>query len=139
MAGQSGPRSCYHNKEMIRLIVADDQESVRKALRMELELEPDMEVVGEADDGTSALDLAETLHPHVVLMDLRMRDMDGLSATRALRESAPQVGVVILTLYEDSTTRSKALEAGAVAFVSKHDPHDVLLEALRQAAAWRHS
>ena len=105
---------------------------------MELELEPDLEVVGEAEDGASALELVEALHPHVVLMDFRMRGMDGLSATRTLRKSAPQTGVVILTLYDDAATRSLAFEAGAVAFVGKHEPCEVLLDALRRAAAWQH-
>lgn len=120
---------------MIRLIVADDQARVRTALRTELELELDVQVVGEAKDGAAALDLAERLRPDVVLMDIRMRGMDGLSATKALRERAPQTGVVILSLYDDAGTRSNALEAGAVAFVSKHEPYEALLEALRQAAA----
>src|SRR5687767_7470427 len=124
---------------MIRLIIADDQASVRRALRMKLELEPGVEVVGEADDGASALELVEALQPQVVLMDLRMPGMDGLSATRTLRKSAPQTGVVILTLYDDATARSLALEAGAVALVGKHEPCEVLLDALRQAAARLHS
>ena len=119
---------------MIRLIVADDQAMVRTALRMELELEGDFDVIGEAHDGASAVELTESLHPQVVLMDIRMEGMDGLSATRALRQSAPQTDVVILTLYEDAGTRSRAFEAGAVAFVSKHEPCEVLLETLRQVA-----
>src|SRR5688500_17472770 len=124
---------------MVRLIIADDQASVRRALRMELELEPGAEVVGEADDGASALELVEAVQPHVVLMDLRMPGMDGLSATKALRESVPNVGVVILTLYDDPATRSLALEAGAVAFVGRHESCEVLLDALRQAAARQHN
>jgi DNA-binding NarL/FixJ family response regulator len=120
---------------MIRLIVADDQETVRTALRVQLELEPDLEVVGEADDGTTALALAETLHPHVVLMDIRMRAMDGLSATRTLRELSPHIRVVILTLYDDPSTKARAKEAGAVGFVGKHEPCEALVEALRRAAA----
>ena len=125
-------------KEMIRLIIADDQASVRNALRMELELEPDMEVVGEAYNGASALELVNAMHPHVVLMDLRMDGMDGLSATKAIREDMPQTSVVILTLYDDAATRSLALEAGAVALVGKHEPCEVLLDALRQASAGHH-
>ena len=124
---------------MIRLIIADDQASVRRALRMKLELEPGVQVVGEADDGASALELVEALHPHVVLMDLRMPGMDGLSATRTLRKSSPQTGVVILTLYDDAAARSLALEAGAVALVGKHEPCEVLLDTLRQAAARQHN
>lgn len=122
-------------KEMIRLIVADDQETVRTALRVQLGLEPDLEVVGEADDGTTALALAETLHPHVVLMDIRMREMDGLSATRTLRELSPHIRVVILTLYDDPSTKARAKEAGAVGFVGKHEQCEALVEALRRAAA----
>jgi DNA-binding NarL/FixJ family response regulator len=101
---------------------------------MRLELEPDVIVIGEAADGAAALALAETLCPDVIIMDIEMPGMDGISATRALRERGPCAKVVILSLYDDNATQAKAHEAGAVAFVAKHRMEEPLLAAIRAAA-----
>ena len=103
---------------------------------MWLALDPNMEVVGEAIDGAEAISLARSLRPDVVLMDVEMPGMDGISATGALRSVVPQSAVVILTLYDDAATRTRAREAGAAAFVAKHQMEETLLaEILRVAMA----
>jgi DNA-binding NarL/FixJ family response regulator len=99
---------------------------------MRLELEPDVTVVGEAADGEAALALAEALCPDVIIMDIEMPGMDGISATRALR--GRRAKVVILSLYDDTMTQARAHEAGAVAFVAKHRMEEPLLAAIRAAA-----
>jgi DNA-binding NarL/FixJ family response regulator len=101
---------------------------------MRLELEPDVEVVGEAADGESALALAAILCPDVIIMDIEMPGMDGISATRALRENGKRARVVMLSLYDDIATQARAREAGAVAFVAKHRMEEPLLAAIRAAA-----
>jgi DNA-binding NarL/FixJ family response regulator len=120
---------------MIRVLLVDDQAVVRRALRGRFQLEPDLEVVGEASTGSEALVLAQTLTPDVVLMDIEMPEMDGIEATVALRRVVPQSVVVILSIYDDAQTRERAQVAGAVAFVEKRGATDALLSAIRQAAA----
>jgi DNA-binding NarL/FixJ family response regulator len=120
---------------MIKLLVVDDQLSVRTGLRMRLALESDVVIVGEAGDGEAALLLAQTLHPDVILMDVEMPRMDGLAATAALHTMLPHSSVVVLSLYDDALTRSRALAAGALAFLPKQGTVDTLLTVIRQAAA----
>ena len=119
---------------IIRLLLVDDRPSVRRGLRIWLALDPNMEVVGEADDGAEAISLARALRPDVVLMDIEMPGMDGVSATAALRSVVPQSAVVILTLYDDAATRTRAREAGAAAFVAKHQMEETLLAEIRRVA-----
>jgi DNA-binding NarL/FixJ family response regulator len=118
----------------IRVFLVDDEPTVRRGLRMQLELEADMAVVGEAADGRAAIEQLATTTPDVVLMDLQMAGVDGLSATSALRVQQPSLPVVILSLHDGLRTRSEALAAGARAFVSKHDPAGVLLATIRRVA-----
>src|SRR5437660_12583111 len=84
-----------------RIIIADDQELSRLGLRTMLEPEPDLEVVGEAATGREAVELSRRLEPDLVLMDIRMPDVDGLVATRAIKEELPRVSILIVTLSED--------------------------------------
>ena len=100
---------------------------------MRLALEHDMKVIGEADDGALALDLARELRPDIVLMDAEMPHMDGIAATIALRAAIPQVIVVILGLNDDEASRERALAAGAAAFVSKRTTDTALIGAIRRA------
>ena len=86
---------------MIRVLLADDQTLIRQGLRTLLELEADMRVVGSASNGREALDLIQRVRPDVVLMDVRMPEMDGVAATRALAEHHPDVAVIILTTFDD--------------------------------------
>jgi two-component system nitrate/nitrite response regulator NarL len=119
----------------IRLLLVDDQRAVRRGLRMRFALEPDLEVVGEAGDATEAVSLAQPLRPDVVLMDVDMSGMNGISAIATLRQVAPHITVVIFTLYDDAAMRARAREAGAAAFVAKHQTEETLLAAIRRAAA----
>jgi DNA-binding NarL/FixJ family response regulator len=119
---------------MIRLLVVDDHAIVRRALGERLQLEPDLEVVGEAGTGREALDLAQSLAPDVVLMDVEMPQMDGIQATAELHQLMPGCAVVILSIHDDAQTRVRALAAGAVAFVEKRGATQTLLAAVRRAA-----
>jgi len=120
---------------MIRLLLVDDHAVVRRALRERLQLEPDLQVVGEAGTGREAIDLAVSMVPDVVLMDIEMPDIDGIQATAELRRTRPQCGVVILSIHDDIPTRVRARAAGAVAFVVKRGAIQTLLAAVHQAAA----
>jgi DNA-binding NarL/FixJ family response regulator len=118
---------------MIRLILVDDQATVRQGLKMRLLLEPDIIVVGEASSGKEALELVQQLCPDVVLMDIEMPDMDGITATTSLQNIVPQSVTVMLSIHSDNVTRALAKTAGAKAFVEKHGSAEELLSAIRQA------
>jgi DNA-binding NarL/FixJ family response regulator len=122
---------------MIRLLIVEDQPGVRKGLHMLLDAESDLSVIGEACDGEAALDLAKSLCPDVVLMDIEMPRMDGIAAATALRLIRPQAAVVILSMHDDALTRARAAEVGAAAFVAKAMPADTLLTTIRQVSALR--
>ena len=100
---------------------------------MRLNLESDVKVVGEVSRAAEAMVMALLLRPSVILMDVEMPDMDGIQAVEALRLLAPDTRVVVLTIRDDEGTRRRAIEAGAWAFVSKHDSFDVLLATLRRS------
>ena len=119
---------------MIRLLLVDDQPAVLRGLRLRFQLEPDVQVIGEASTGREAFTLAQTLTPDVVLMDIEMPGMDGLEAAAALVTVVPQSAIVILSIHTDRQTRMRAQAAGAVAFVEKRGTTDTLLAAIRQAA-----
>jgi DNA-binding NarL/FixJ family response regulator len=119
---------------MIRVLLVDDQQTVRRGLGLRLHLEPDMQVVGEASGGKEALRLAQTLAPDVVLMDVEMPEMDGIQATIALRAMRSPSAVVMMSIHDDRNIRLQAQAAGAVAFVTKNSMTEELLAAIRQAA-----
>jgi pilus assembly protein CpaE len=118
---------------MIRLVLVDDQETVRQGLKMRLLLEPDITVVGEASSGKEALALVQQLCPDVVLMDVEMPDMDGIATTAALYSIFPQSVTVMLSIHSDHVTRARARTAGAKAFVEKLGSTEELLSAIRQS------
>ncbi len=120
--------------EPIQVLLVDDEPKVLRGLRMLLGLEADIRVVGEAADGATAVDLASLLSPHVVLMDVNLPVVDGITATRELAARAPHAAVVILSLHDDQGTIDRALAAGAVAFVAKQQMDGDLLAAIRMAA-----
>lgn len=118
-------------------MIADDHEVVRQGLRMFLEDDPEIELVGEASDGEEALRGARELGPDVVLMDLLMPKMDGVSATEKIREEMPEVEVVALTSVLRPTAVSGAVRAGAIGYLLKDtNPHQ-LRQAIKEAAAGR--
>ena len=115
----------------IKILIADDHSVVRIGLATLLEYEADMSVVGDSDDGAGAVALAKKLTPDVVIMDLKMPGMDGIEATRQIRESTPQTRVLILTSYGDSEDIGNAVAAGASGVIVKHTANDKLIEAIR--------
>jgi DNA-binding NarL/FixJ family response regulator len=120
---------------LIRVLVVDDQELVRSGLRMLCESASDIEIVGEARNGSVAVRLADDTLPDVVLMDLRMPVMDGISATRAILANRPSVQVVALTTFDDDEHLYPALAAGACGLLTKDSSPAELLTAIRRAAA----
>ncbi len=119
---------------MIRLVLVDDQPVVRQGLRRRLVLEADMTVVGEATNGSEAVILVQQLAPDIVLMDVEMPEMDGITATALMRTNIPQSAVVLLSIYDDVSNRARAQAAGAAAFLNKSGAIEVLLSTIRQAA-----
>lgn len=118
---------------MIKLLLVDDQQVVRRGLRMRLVLEPDITVVGEASTGEQALALVQSLAPDIVLMDVEMPAMDGITATAALQKARVQSVVVMLSIHDDDLTRARAQAAGAAAFAEKHGRIEALIATIRQA------
>ena len=122
---------------MIRILLVDDHAVVREGLRAFLRLQPDLEVCGEASDGEAAVQLAVSLRPDVVVLDLVMPGGDGLPALRALRERAPDARVLVLTSYADDAQLFAAMEAGAAGYMLKDVEPDALAAAIREVAAGR--
>ncbi len=121
-------------RPMIRVLLVDDQAATRAVLRMRLSLEPDLEVIGDVADGDAALAVAEDLVPDVVVIDVKVPGLDGMAATAVLRRRWPACAVVVLSLHDTEVARVAAREAGAVAFVGKHEFDGPLLAAIRRAA-----
>ena len=119
----------------IRLLITDDHKVVRQGLRMVLELDPDLEVVGEASNGEEALRMARRLEPDVVLMDLLMPVMSGIEATGEIRRELPEVEVVALTSVLEDASVAGAIRAGAIGYLLKNTEADELRQAIRAAAA----
>ncbi|CAN5685157.1 response regulator transcription factor [soil metagenome] len=121
-------------KEVIRLLITDDHPVVRAGLEGMLSRQPDMEVVGEAGDGTEAIELVESLQPDVVLMDLRMPEIDGVAATQEIKARRPETQILVLTTYDSDTDILRAVEAGATGYLLKDAPREELYEAVRAAS-----
>lgn len=115
---------------MIRVLLVDDQSLIRQGLKALLELEPDLQVVGEAENGQIALQLVETLQPDVVLMDVRMPVMDGVAATREIGRNAC-TKVLVLTTFDDDEYVAAALRYGAMGYLLKDTPSEELAAAIR--------
>ncbi|MBV9786883.1 MAG: response regulator transcription factor [Chloroflexi bacterium] len=120
---------------MIRVLLVDDQKLIRQGIQTLLELEPDLEVVGAAENGREAIAAVERLQPDVALMDVRMPEMDGVAATRVLTERFPQVGVIILTTFDDDEYVFEGLKAGARGYLLKDVSSDDIAAAVRTVAA----
>ena len=121
----------------IRVLIVDDHSMVRTGLATFIRTKADLELVGEARDGQQALHLCERLEPDVILMDLVMPRMDGVAATRAIRERWPHVQVIALTSFKDKDMVHDALRAGAISYLLKDVSVDELADAIRAAHAGR--
>jgi len=119
---------------VIRVVLADDQAMVRAGFRMILRAEPDVEVVAEATNGVEAIAAAATHHPHVVLMDVRMPELDGVQATARIVESCPDTRVLVLTTFDLDEVVYGSLRAGASGFLLKDAPEERLTTAIRVVA-----
>ena len=116
----------------IRLLIADDHALVRSGLRSMLQREPGIEIVGEARNGREAVELCRSLRPDLVLMDVRMPEMDGLEATRAIKREHPETGVLMVTMHENRDYMLEATKAGAAGYVLKDASRNELLSAVRR-------
>jgi DNA-binding NarL/FixJ family response regulator len=121
--------------DKIRILIVDDHQLFILGLRTILELEPDMEIVGEASSGTEAIDAADRLHPDVILMDVRMPHMNGFEATRLVVDKHPEIGVVMLSLENSPVYHSTALQNGARGFLPKDSGKAEIARMVRQASS----
>ena len=119
----------------ITVMIADDHEVVREGLRLALLRSPHIRVVGEAPDGETAVALAERRRPDVVIMDLRMPQMDGIEATEEIVARVPDSRVLVFTAYSERALLQRGLESGARGYVLKEAPHETLLKAIEKVAA----
>lgn len=121
----------------IRVLLAEDHETVRHGLKLVIDRQPDMEVVGEVGDGVAAVEQVDALHPNVAIVDISMPRMNGLAATRAICQAAPAVAIVALTRYSDDAYVQELMDAGALGYVLKQSASSELVDAVRAAAAGR--
>jgi two-component system response regulator NreC len=119
----------------INLLLVDDHQVVRTGLRMLLEGQPDMKIIGEADSGEQALEKARLLSPDVVVMDITLPDISGIEATRRLKEELPRIAVVALTIHEDEQYFFEMLQAGATGYIPKRAAPEDLIASIRAAFA----
>ena len=126
-----------HVQQKMRIVLADDQRVVRDGLAALLEKQPDIEVAGRAADGQDALDQVHKLKPDVLIIDVKMPHMDGVSATRRITAEWPSIAVIGLTMYDDDIRHQAMLNAGAVECLMKTGSRENLLTAIRTAAKWK--
>lgn len=120
---------------MTRVLVADDHPAFRRGLDLMLQDVDDVDLVGEAATAQRAVELAEQLSPDVILMDLRMPDLDGIEATRRITHRSPRTAVVVLTMFDDDDSVFEAMRAGAFGYLLKGADQDEIVRAIRAAAA----
>jgi DNA-binding NarL/FixJ family response regulator len=117
--------------DMIKILLVDEEASIRRGLRMRLNVEADFIVTGETGDGWDALRLVRELQPDVVVTGINLPGLDGIALTERLCRDFPNCAVIILSLYDEPSNRERALKAGASAFVSKQKPDGELVDAIR--------
>jgi len=122
----------HQKSSPIKIMIVDDDASIRSGLKMRMDLEPDLDIIGEASNGLQALDRLKELSPDVILMDLEMPEMDGISAVRAIQATGCTVPIIILTIHDSPAERAQAVRAGAVGFVGKQEGLEALLKSIRQ-------
>jgi PAS domain S-box-containing protein len=122
-------------EKKIRIALIDDHIVVRQGLAGLLRAEPDVEIIGEASDGQSAVDLIREIRPDVVLMDISMPGMDGIQATRIIHKEFPQIRIIGLSMFQEGEQQAAMREAGAVDYLTKSGPSEALIEAIRGACA----
>ena len=120
--------------EKIRVLIADAHPIVRSGVRLLLETEPDLEVIGEALNGRQAISLAESLQPDLILMDIAMPEVDGLEATRIIKEQWPNIQILVLTMHRSDEYFFEILKAGASGYLLKTADTDELVQAVRATA-----
>jgi DNA-binding NarL/FixJ family response regulator len=122
-----------------RILIVDDVPQVRRELRTLLPLVDDIEIVGEAENGQSAIELAAALQPDVILMDVQLPIVGGITATRSIKQANPACRVIILSIHNDTVVRAQARSAGADDFVDKGAPLAALLQAIKTISTERTS
>jgi DNA-binding NarL/FixJ family response regulator len=120
--------------DIIRLLIADDQTITRTGLQSLLAAQAGLEIVGEAKDGLEAIELAASLQPDLILMDLRMPVVNGIEATRRIHRASPHIGILVLTVFEDDTSVFPAIRAGARGYLLKNTEQAELLRAIQTVA-----
>src|SRR5690606_7292593 len=128
------PRASARPAKAISVLLVDDHVLFRQALRHLLEAEPDIRVIGEAGDGRSAQQLAERFHPDVILMDISMPGVDGVTATRDLKAGIPNTKIIILTMFAEDGHVIRAIRAGADAYLLKNSESSKVIDAIRAVA-----
>ena len=126
------------NDELIRVLIVDDIAETRENIRKLLQFEADFEIVGAARNGTEGIELAKELEPDVILMDINMPDIDGITATETIRGEVPNAQIVILTVQADPNYMRRAMLAGARDFLTKPPSVDEMLAAIRRAGELAH-
>src|SRR5579863_9140631 len=112
--------------QSLRILIVDDQERVRRGVRLLLQTQTNWEVCGEAATGRQGIEQARELHPDVILMDVTMPELDGLAATRKIKSEDPRSHIIILTQYDSESVKSAAMGAGACGYVVKSRPQDIV-------------
>lgn len=125
------------SQKTIHVLIVDDHPSIRRGLKYMISVTQDIECVGECDSGDKAIELAQTLSPDVIIMDLAMASTDGVTATQAIRASNSLAQVLVLTSYIDPDKVQRALQAGAIGYLMKTANDDEVIDAIRAAAAGR--
>ena len=126
------PSPSLHDADgTVRVLLADDHSVVRNELARILDAQPDMEVVGQAQDGRAAIELTRKLRPDAVLMDINMPELDGIEATRKLANEMPEIRVIGLSMHDGDELAATIIEAGASAYISKSSPFSLLLDKMR--------